>query len=76
MSEKPKPEGRQITVRKSTPSWLTLGTQEPVGYGNNYVTDTFDQPSPIANTNAGSRGRMGLADDNRFDGPGIPLFRF
>ena len=68
--------GRQITVHKATPSYLTLGPNAGVGYGNNYVTDTFAQPSPIQGTFAGSRGREALGDDNRFDGPGIPEFRF
>ena len=69
------PEGRQITVHKSaaaTPSWLTLGTDAPVGTGNNYVTSTFDQPSPIEGTFAGYRGRERL----QYAEPGLPLFRF
>jgi hypothetical protein len=71
---KPQPEGRQITVHKATPSWLTLGTEAPVGYGNNYVTDTFAQPSPIEGTFLGMRGRERLG--TQFDGPGVPLIRF
>jgi hypothetical protein len=67
--------GRQITVHKSTPSYLTLGPNAGVGYANNYVTDTFAQSSPIEGTFAGMRGRERL-DANRFDGPGVPLFRF
>jgi hypothetical protein len=78
--KKLEPAGRQITVHRrgsgGTPSWLTLGTGAPEGTGNNYVTSTFDQPPPIDNTFTGSRGRMGLSNDNRFDGPGIPLIRF
>jgi hypothetical protein len=73
---KPKePEGRQITVHKSTPSWLTLGPDAGVGAGNSYVTDTFNQPSPVEGTFAGMRGRERL-DANRFTGPVVPLFRF
>ncbi len=69
------PEGRQITIHKSgnpTPSWLTLGTEAPVGTGNNYVLDTFDQPTPIEGTFAGYRGRERL----QYAEPGLPLFRF
>ena len=66
---------RQITVHKATPSWLTLGTAASVGAGNNYVTETFDQPSPVEGTFSGYRGRERL-DANRFNGPGVPLFRF
>jgi len=67
--------GRQITVRKGE-SYLTLGgTAAPaVTSTNNYVLDTFAAPDPIQGTFAGMRGRERL--DNRFDGPGIPLFRF
>src|SRR5271166_689739 len=72
---RPKDEGRQITVRKSTPSWLTLGTSAPVGSRNGYVVDTFNQPSPVEGSFSGYRGRERL-DANRFDGPGVPLFRF
>jgi len=68
--------GRQITVHKATPSYLTLGPGANIGPTNNYVQDTFNQPSPIAGTFAGSRGREALGDDNRFDGPSVPLFRF
>jgi hypothetical protein len=67
--------GRQITVHRATPSYLTLGPNADVGYGNNYVTDTFSQPTPIEGTFAGSRGREALGD-TRFNGAGIPLFRF
>ncbi len=72
--EKPKEQGRQITVHKGTPSWLTLGPEANVGYGNNYVTSTFNQPSPVEGTFAGYRGRERLVD--QFGVPGTPLFRF
>ena len=68
-------EGRQITVHKATPSWLTLGPDAPaeVGAGNNYVLDTFNQPTPIQGTFL--QGRT-TPLDNRFDGTGVPLLRF
>ncbi len=68
------PEGRQITVHKATPSWLTLGTGASAGAGANYVTETFDQPSPIEGTFSGYRGRERLI--NQYGVPGAPLFRF
>ncbi len=68
------PEGRQITVEKATPSWLTLGADAPVGAGNNYVTSTFDQPSTVQGTAAGYRGRERLTP--QFGVPGAPLFSF
>jgi hypothetical protein len=71
------PEGRQITVHKNPnarPSWLMLGTDVPVGTGNNYVTSTFDQPTPIEGTFAGYRGRERLIP--QYGVPGAPLFRF
>jgi hypothetical protein len=73
--KKPEPEGRQITVHKATPSWLTLGPDAPaeVGAGNNYVLDTFAQPTPIQGTFL--QGRTSVLD-NRFDGPAVPLLRF
>ncbi len=74
-AKKTEPEGRQITVRKSTPSWLTLGSDAGVGAGNNYVTGTFNQPSPVEGTFSGYRGRERL-DANRFNGAAVPLFRF
>ena len=67
-------EGRQITVHKATPSYLTLGTQAEVGYGNNYVTDTFSPPTPIEGTFSGFRGRTREID--QFGTPGLTLFRF
>ncbi len=72
--DKPKHEGRQITVQKGTPSWLTLGNGASVGSGNNYVTSTFNQPSPIEGTFSGYRGRERLVD--QYAVPGAPLFRF
>jgi hypothetical protein len=72
--EKPKEEGRQITVHKGTSSWLTLGSGATVGYGNNYVTNTFDQPSPVEGTFSGYRGRERLI--NQYGVPGAPLFQF
>jgi hypothetical protein len=69
--------GRQITVRKATPSYLTTGTGVDPGsrVGNGYVLDTFNQPVPTEGTFTGMRGQERLLS-NRFDGPGIPLFRF
>jgi hypothetical protein len=78
---KAEPEGRQITVHKSakstqqpTPTWLTLGAGAPVGTGNNYVTSTFDQPSPIEGTTQGWRGQERIIQ--RYGVPGTPLFTF
>jgi hypothetical protein len=73
--KKPEPEGRQITVHKATPSWLTLGgvAAPAVTSTNNYVIDTFDQPTPVEGTFMGSRGREALGPYNT---PGFPLFRF
>ncbi|RBP05135.1 hypothetical protein DFR50_13624 [Roseiarcus fermentans] len=72
------PEGRQITVHKSaqkpTPSWLTLGTDAPVGTGNNYVTSTFDQPTPIQGTFSGWRGQERIIP--QYGVPGATLFNF
>ena len=72
--EMTKEEGRQITVNRNTPSWLTLGSGSSVGYGNNYVTNTFDQPSTVEGTFSGYRGRERLI--NQYGVPGVPLFRF
>jgi hypothetical protein len=68
-------EGRQITVHKATPSWLTLGgVASPAETStNNYVLDTFDQPTPIQGTFM--QGRTTVLD-NRFDGAAVPLLRF
>ncbi|MBV8440801.1 MAG: hypothetical protein JO312_09625 [Hyphomicrobiales bacterium] len=73
--KKAEPEGRQITVHKATPSYLTLGgvAAPAVTSTNNYVIDTFNQPTPIEGTFAGMRGREALG---RYDNPGFPLFRF
>ncbi len=66
------PSGRQITVH-ARPSYLTLGTQAPVGsVGNGYVYSTFNQPTPIEGTFAGMRGRERLTEPE----PGLTLFRF
>jgi hypothetical protein len=73
---KAEPEGRQITVHKATPSWLTLGgvASPAVTSSNNYVLDTFNPPSPIEGTFAGFRGRERLTD--QYGVPGTALFRF
>src|ERR1700733_4559988 len=66
------PPGRQITVH-ARPSYLTLGTQAPVGtVGNGYVYSTFNQPTPIEGTFMGMRGRERLTDP----APGLTLFQF
>lgn len=75
-AKRPAPEGRQITVH-ARPSWLTAGTQVPVGsVGNGYVYDTFNQPSPIQGTFVGMRGRERITDQFGNPGPGLTLFRF
>lgn len=70
------PEGRQITVHKSAraaKSWLTLGPAVTAEHGGpNYVTSTFNQPSPVEGTFMGYRGRERL----QYTDPGYPLFRF
>jgi hypothetical protein len=72
----PAPAGRQITVH-ARPSYLTGGTQVPVGsVGNGYVYDTFNQPTPIEGTFTGMRGRERITDQFGNPGPGITLFRF
>jgi len=72
----PAPAGRQITVH-ARPSYLTAGTQVPVGtVGNGYVYDTFDQPSPIEGTFMGMRGRERLTDPLGNAAPGWTLFKF
>ncbi len=66
------PTGRQITVH-ARPSYLTLGSQAPVGtVGNGYVYSTFNQPTPIEGTFLGMRGRERLTEP----APGLVLFRF
>jgi len=70
------PVGRQITVH-ARPSYLTLGTQAPVGtVGNGYVYSTFNQPTPIEGTFSGMRGRERLTDQFGNAAPGLTLFRF
>jgi hypothetical protein len=66
------PAGRQITVH-ARPSYLTLGTQAPVGTaGNGYVYSTFNQPTPIEGTFMDMRGRERLTEP----APGLTLFQF
>ena len=75
-AKRPAPEGRQITVH-ARPSWLTAGTQVPVGsVGNGYVYDTFNQPAPIEGTFMGMRGRERVTDQFGNAAPGLTLFRF
>ena len=75
-AKRPAPEGRQITVH-ARPSWLTAGTQVPVGsVGNGYVYDTFAQPSPVEGTFMGMRGRERITDQFGNAGPGLTLFKF
>jgi hypothetical protein len=70
------PAGRQITVH-ARPSWLTAGTQAPVGtVGNGYVYSTFNQPTPIEGTFQGMRGRERITDPLGNASPGFTLFRF
>ncbi len=70
------PAGRQITVHPR-PSYLTAGTQVPVGsVGNGYVYDTFNQPTPIEGTFSGMRGRERLTDQFGNAAPGFTLFKF
>jgi len=72
----PEPAGRQITVHPR-PSYLTAGTQVPVGSeGNGYVYDTFSQPTPIEGTFSGMRGRERLTDQFGNAAPGLTLFKF
>jgi len=74
----PVPAGRQITVHaRRTPSYLTAGTQVPVGsVGNGYVYDTFNQPTPIEGTFMGMRGRERLIDPFSNAAPAWLLFKF
>jgi hypothetical protein len=70
------PAGRQITVH-ARPSYLTLGTQAPVGtVGNGYVYSTFAQPSPVEGTFMGMRGRERITDQFGNAAPGWVLFKF
>jgi hypothetical protein len=72
----PAPAGRQITVHPR-PSYLTAGTQVPVGtVGNGYVYGTFNQPTPIEGTFTGLHGRERIEDQFGNPGPGLTLFRF
>jgi hypothetical protein len=72
----PAPAGRQITVH-ARPSYLTAGTQVPVGtVGNGYVYGTFNQPTPIEGTFMGMRGRERLTDRFSNAAPAWTLFRF
>ncbi len=72
----PAPAGRQITVHPR-PSYLTAGTQVPVGsVGNGYVYDTFNQATPIQGTFSGLHGRERIEDQFGNPGPGLTLFRF
>jgi hypothetical protein len=77
-AKKPEPAGRQITVHaRPRPSYLTLGTQAPVGtVGNGYVYDTFAQPTPVQGTFMGMRGRERVTDQFGNAAPGLTLFRF
>ncbi len=72
------PAGRQITVHaRRTPSYLTAGTQVPVGtVGNGYALDTFPQPTPIEGTFTGMRGRERITDQFGNAAPGWVLFKF
>jgi hypothetical protein len=75
-AKRPAPAGRQITVH-ARPSYLTAGTQVPVGtVGNGYVYGTFNQPTPIEGTFMGMRGRERLTDPLGNAAPGFTLFRF
>ena len=72
----PTPAGRDITVH-ARPSYLSAGTQVPVGtVGNGYVYDTFNQPTPIEGTFTGMRGRERLTDQFGGAAPGFTLFKF
>jgi hypothetical protein len=75
-AKRPAPAGRQITVH-AQPSYLTAGTQVPVGsVGNGYVYDTFNQPTPIEGTFTGMRGRERLIDQFGNAAPAWTLFKF
>jgi hypothetical protein len=70
------PAGRDIMVH-ARPSYLTAGTQVPVGtVGNGYVYDTFNQATPIAGTFSDMRGRERLTDQFGNAAPGLTLFKF
>jgi hypothetical protein len=75
-AKNPAPAGRDITVH-ARPSYLTAGTQVPVGtVGNGYVYGTFNQPTPIEGTFMGMRGRERLIDPLSNAAPVWTLFRF
>jgi hypothetical protein len=75
-AKRPAPAGRQITVH-ARPSYLTAGTQVPVGtVGNGYVYDTFAQPTPVEGTFMGMRGRERITDQFGNAAPGWTLFKF
>jgi hypothetical protein len=75
-AKRPAPAGREITVH-ARPSYLTAGTQVPVGtVGNGYVYDTFNQPTPIEGTFIGLRGRERLTDQFSNAAPAWTLFKF
>ena len=72
----PAAAGRDITVH-ARPSYLSAGTQVPVGtVGNGYVYDTFNQPTPIEGTFTGMRGRERLTDQFGGAAPGWTLSKF
>jgi Ni/Co efflux regulator RcnB len=77
-ARRPAHVGRDVTVHaRHTPSYLTAGTQVPVGtVGNGYVYDTFNQPTPIEGTFTGMRGRERLTDQFGNAAPGWVLFKF
>ena len=77
-AKRPPHAGRDVTVHaRHTPSYLTAGTQAPVGtVGNGYVYDTFNQPTPIEGTFTGMRGRERLTDQFGNAAPGWVLFKF
>lgn len=77
-AKRPTHEGRDVTVHaRHTPSYLTAGTQVPVGtVGNGYVYDTFAQPTPNAGTFTGMRGRERITDQFGNAAPGWVLFKF
>ena len=77
-AKRPAHAGRDVTVHaRHTPSYLTAGTQVPVGtVGNGYVLDTFAQPTPIEGTFTGMRGRERLTDQFGNAAPGWVLFKF
>ena len=61
----------------TSPGWKGAVPQgmAQISSPNNYVLDTFSAPSPDVGTFANWRGRETMLN-NRYDGPGVPLFRF